>query len=615
MIYAEKVLGRDNKDWIRVTFKPNPYFQEAIQSVGAIYVPHANAWALPFEKRNLFERTLGNFLIIWKDEEVDGNGGIDEENYSKFPEVDGYGVTYNEAGEVIGSEGFKTAPWGEFQVRGFNALVKEDFLILADDPGLGKTWQVATAMEARKKMGQLSRGLVIVKASLLFNWRNEIHMHTNEKAIVVNGSNKQRWKLYAELMNDTSWTFLIISYETFRADAANLNVMDNTLPLDFCILDEAHKIKNPMSKLGMAMHVIPSFRFRYVLTATPLPNSPLESYNYLRFGRHMGMNYFEFEDKYSVKGGYGGKEIIAYKNILELKERLQSHMLRRRKKDKLKDLPDITFKTIPVEMTPRQVRMYRAVKEEIIEDLKDSDLTRVPNVLAKLLRLQQVTDSLDIIGVEPSSENSAKLNTLDDILDELIGESGQKVIIFSRFRTMVEIMEERYAKYHPAVIHGDIDSSGRTERSALRKMAQDGHNLSELSEKQINDLLERYMSSERQKAVERFQRDPDCKVFLGCAPACREGLTLTAATHVLFVDCEWSPAYVEQAFSRAHRIGQKGAVTVWYLVCTGTIDEKVQTILANKEGMAQEMIDNGITEVNATRAKDVIKQIVGVDAA
>ncbi len=610
MIKAEKIIGVDNQQWIKVTFRPNFVFNDIIKDIkGSIWVPHAKAWAIPYSRRAEFESRLGNYLIVWTDEEGDGNGGISEVMLSDKPDMPGYDVFYDKEGNITGSLGFKTDPWGAFQVKGFNCLLERDFLILADDAGLGKTWQVATAMEARKKRGDLKRGIVVCKASLLFNWRDEIHMHTHERAVIVAGTPRQRYQIYAELMNRTDWTFLIISYETFRMDASNLQVLDNKTQLDFCILDEAHKIKNPMAQLGLSIHLIPSFRFRYVLTATPLPNNPLESFNYLKFGRSMDLDWFNFQNEYAIYSGYGGKDIVGYKNIIKLKSLIQGNMLRRRKKDKLKDLPDVAFKTVPVIMTPLQAKMYKAVKEEIMEELTSTDLRKLPNALSKLLRLQQVTDSLDLIGAEPSSKNSAKLDTIDDMLEELIGEGNEKVIIFSRFRTMVELMEERLSKYKPAVIHGDIDSNGKTEKAALRKLMKE-HDIDNMTEQQINDLLTLYMSSERQKEVYRFQKDPDCKVFIGCAPACREGLTLTAATHVIFIDCEWSPAYVEQAFSRAHRIGQKNAVLVYYLVCEGTIDERVQEILKSKEYMAQEMLDNGITAYNVMSVKELVSRMI-----
>jgi SNF2 family DNA or RNA helicase len=611
MITAERISGKDGREWIKASFKRNDLIDEQMQTInGALRSPVAsNEWAIPYWSRPEFERKLGDFLIVWKDEPVTGNGGISEDSIPDNPIVPGYAVFYDGDGKITDSTGFKTSPWGEFQVKGFNLMVSRDFLILADDAGLGKSWQVATAMEARAKLGTVKRGVIVCKASLLYNWRDEIHMHTHQKAIIIQGTRDQRYQRYAELMNSDDWMFLVISYETFRTDVANLNLLDNRKQLDFCVLDEAHKIKNWRSKLGMSIHAIPSFKCRYVLTATPLPNSPLEAYNYLRFGRAMNMNGFDFEAEYAVFGGYGGKEVVGYQNIRELKSIIQTNMLRRRKVDKLKDLPPVTFKTIPVDMTAVQAKMYKAVRDEIREELAYTDVTRIPNALAKLLRLQQVTDSLDIIGAPPSSKNSAKLDVLDEMLEELIEAAGEKVIIFSRFRTMVEIMEERFAKYNPAVIHGDVDSQGKSERSAIAALRKEGHKVDTMTEKELRKLLEAYMASERQKEVYRFQRDDSCKVFLGCAPACREGLTLTAATHVIFLDCEWSPAYVEQAYSRAHRIGQKNNVTVYYLVCVGTIDEKVQKILASKEGMALEMIDNGI-DVPAQRAREVIFEMV-----
>lgn len=301
-----------------------------------------------------------------------------------------------------------------------------------------------------------------------------------------------------------------------------------------------------------------------------------------------------------------------YQRIGELREAIQKHMLRRLKKDKLKDLPDVAFKTIPIEMSPKQWTLYRAVKKEIMEDLKDTSLRRIPSALAKLLRLQQVTDSPALIGGE---NKSAKLDALDEMLEELIDDGNNKVIIFSRFREMVEVMKERYEKYNPAVIHGDVDANGKTENSAIRALKSriGKAEWEQLDEAIKRKMVEQEMTSERQLEVYKFQKDPTCKLFIGCAPACREGLTLTAATHVIFLDCEWSPAYVEQAFSRAHRIGQKNAVTVYYLVCSGTIDEYVQKVLARKESMAQTMLDEGFENIDLGRAREILAEMVGED--
>lgn len=613
MINAEKIVGNDRQGWIKVWFnKPNKTQHEAMLTVpGALYDVNRKIWAVPYGNRATFERIMGGFLINWADEDKN-NGGIDEDYIPREPVVPGYEVEYGEDGSIISAKGFKRKPWGEFQVKGFNLMVSRDFLILADDAGLGKTWQVATAIEAKKKLGQVKYGIIVCKASLLSNWRDEIHLNTNERAIVVAGTQKQRFSIYSDLRFKSDWTFIVMSYETYRQDIPNLQLLDNHRPLDFCVLDEAHKIKNSQSQIGGVIHFLP-FRVRYVLTATPLPNDPLESHNYLKWGKKTELNWFEFRGHFALMGGYGGTEIVAYQNIPELKKLIQLNMLRRRKKDKLKDLPDAVSRTITIQLTDKQRKTYNAVKYDLMEDLKDTTLDKVPTALTKLLRLQQVTDSLELIGVEPHKNNSSKMEALHDLIEELVEQNGQKVIIFSRFREMVSLIEKAFAHHNPAVIHGDVDANGKTVRSAERILKKEhGDAWDRLTTEQKNKFIDDKTTSDRQKQVYKFQEDNSCKVFIGCTPACREGLTLTAATHVIFLDCEWSPAYVEQAWSRAHRIGQKCAVTIHFIVCEDTIDEYIQVILEQKEAMAQVMLDEGIEAIGAMQAKEFISRMAGV---
>ena len=160
------------------------------------------------------------------------------------------------------------------------------------------------------------------------------------------------------------------------------------------------------------------------------------------------------------------KKSLCTKRISELRRAIQKNMLRRLKKDKLKELPEIVFKIIPLGMSAKQRKLYDAVKKEIIEDLKDTSLKKVPSALAKLLRLQQITNSPALIGAD--EVESSKLQALDELLEKIIDESNQKVIVFSRFRTMTEILKERYKKYNPAVIHGDVDANGKTENAAVK---------------------------------------------------------------------------------------------------------------------------------------------------
>lgn len=138
LIKAEKVRGRDNNLWIKVTYKKNPYIFNALTTIqGALYDYKRNVWAVPYYKREEFEEKLGGFIIDWVDEPTPFNGGIPETEFSKYPVVPGYSVTYDKDGKIIDWTGFKVPPYADYQVRGFNAIVERDFLILADDMGLG----------------------------------------------------------------------------------------------------------------------------------------------------------------------------------------------------------------------------------------------------------------------------------------------------------------------------------------------------------------------------------------------------------------------------------------------------------------------------------------------
>lgn len=632
LIKAEKVRGRDNNLWIRVTYKKNPYIFNALTTIqGALYDYKRNVWAVPYYKREEFEEKLGGFIIDWVDEPTPFNGGIPETEFSKYPVVPGYSVTYDKDGKIIDWTGFKVPPYADYQVRGFNAIVERDFLILADDMGLGKTWQTVTAIEAKKKLGLLNRCLVLAKASLLYMWRDEIEKFTNCKAVVFAGTPKQRMRISNYLHGNDDWTFLIMSYEMFRLSVDTVTNIDNYKPIECIVLDESHKIKNPMTKLGQRVHYIP-FKYKYLLTATPLPNSPMESFNYLKLGNALPPEsiaynpykknnqvndivdeWWAFQYRYCIYGGYNDREVIGYKNIDELRAAIQSNMLRRTKEEKLKDLPDVTFKNIELEMLPKQKRMYDAIRKEILEELAETDINKVPSMLAKLTRLQQVTGSLQLIGVEPKKDQSIKLNALDDLLEELILDAGEKVIIFTKFKSLLDIIAKKYKKYNPAIVHGEVSSHALPEKEALdRCKRQYKYKWQTMSETEKETILYELTTSPRQKEVNKFQNDENCRIFLGTTEACKEGLTLTAASNVIFIDYPWNWASYSQAYSRAHRIGQKNAVTVYNLICTGTIDEKVFNTIINKKSMSEIMIDTKVAnnKTKTQKAYEFIRSLI-----
>lgn len=425
------------------------------------------------------------------------------------------------------------------------------------------------------------------------------------------------------------WTFLIMSYEMYRLSVDVVTTIDNTKPIKAVVLDEAQKIKNPMTKIGQRIHYVP-FNYKYVVTATPLPNSPIESFNYLKLGNKLPPNsqkynpwkkngevhtmsdqWWAFQHRYAIYGGFSGRDIVGYQNITELRDAIQSNMLRRTKKEKLKDLPDVIFKSIQLEMLPKQARMYEAVRKEIMEELHETNLDRVPSMLSKILRMQQVTGSLQLLGVEPSKDSSIKLKALDDLIEEIVEGAGEKVIVFTKFKTLIDVIAEKYSKYDLAIVHGEIPTSALPEKEAMERCKRMKGWESKSKSEQDKTLYE-LTTSPRQMQVNKFQQDEDCRIFLGSTEACKEGLTLTAATHVIFVDYPWNWASYSQAYSRAHRIGQKDAVTVYNLMCTGTVDEKVFNTIINKKSMSEVLIDTKVDNdtIKAQGAIDFVRSMI-----
>lgn len=559
MINAKIELGNDNRYYIKV-HTSLPAAKTLIERIqGALYDPSRNLFAIPHHLYEYFVKTLEGFKIKWEKE--DFIDYITEDNLPEQPLANNYSVTYGEDEVVIDSSGFKVKPYGMYQVKGFNAIYSNSFLILADDQGLGKTFQTLTALEAKVKDGQIKKGIILTKASLIYNWHREVEKYTNLRSIVYLGGRGKKDNLIGEMLLNNNWDVVIASYEAFSKDRNHFNLVDNYHKLDFMVLDEAHKIKNPLGKIGTSVHII-SIPNIYVLTATPMPNNPLEAYNYLRLGKILHVNYYAFRNQFCIMGGFNNKQVVAYKNLPLLKSMLRESMLRRTKADKLKEIPPIITKDYYLELSESERKFYNSIKQEIKEELQGDNFKNISNPLTKLIRLQQCVNYAGLLGKEIIS---TKLNACIDLVNDII-ENEEKVIIFSRFSSMVDILKNNFSNYNPAIIVGSLNVK------------------------------------ERQSEVDRFQTDEECKVFIGTTGACREGITLTKATHVIFFDLEFSYAYIEQAFSRAHRIGQKNTVIVHNLIAQNTVDEHVKKIVQNKKIL----IDHLVEENNFNVMNDIL---------
>ncbi len=461
-------------------------------------------------------------------------------------------------------------PLYEFQKRGAAFLRFLDNALLADAPGLGKTLQTAAALE-------LERGpiLVLVPASLKFNWQEELHKWVpKEKTLVINGNKQQRRELWFHASKKRA-KWVIANYELLLHDLEEMKQ-----PWAAIVCDEADRISNPYAKTTQALKKLQAGK-RIALTGTPVSNTPEDLWSITDWlqPRMLG-TYRQFQERYcKLHPEY--RRVIGYQNLDQLRERIDPIMLRRQKEDVLTDFPAKTMEHIVFELTKDERTTYDGVRKLIKEELAkmpDMDRRSLAILPVKMLRLKQLTDDARLLygavggisGATPPT--STKLATLKEMLKPIIA-SGEKAIIFTQFAEMAKILfgELTTLGYEPLMIHGGVDII------------------------------------ERQQAVNNLRDDPDSKVII-MTEAGAYGLNLQAASYVFHYDAPWSVAKIEQREGRAHRVGQDKPVTVYHLIAKNTIDQYVLKVLSGKRDMSDKILGDGQyqeDEVAPTGAADM----------
>jgi len=455
---------------------------------------------------------------------------------------------------------FKTVPY-QHQIDGFNYGLTHNKWLLADEMGLGKTKQVIDIAVAKKLECGYKHCLIICGVNgLKWNWVNEVHTHSNEDAYILGqrikkstgtlqiSSNKEKAKDAYEISDNENY-FIITNVESLRDENIRIALEEaiENGEINMIAADEVHKMKNPSSQQGKAFIKL-NAEYEIALTGTPLMNSPLDLYIILRWLGIEKHAFYSFKQYYCIMGGYGGYEIIGYKHLNELEEQIDDIMLRRLKADVL-DLPEKTYINEYVDMLPKQAQLYNEVKNEIIANI---DLIKFSdNPLAEMIRLRQATGYTGILSSE--IQCSAKLDRLVELVEDSL-ENGKQVIVFSNWTQITTEAMDRLYQYNPLQITGDTPDTLR----------------------QIN--VDDFQNGERQ-------------VIVGTFGAMGTGITLTAGSVVILLDDPWTMAAREQAVDRAYRIGTTDNITIYTLMCKGTIDEKVHEIIERKGAMSDIMID------------------------
>lgn len=526
---------------------------------------------LPFKSYNVDTREweIPTNKIEWVKEKLPGY---------KF-EIEGEIPEVNDVVTIPENFKFKTKPF-KHQEDAFIYGLKYDRWFLGDEQGLGKTKQSIDIAVARKlKYGYKHCLIVCGVNTLKWNWVNEIFTHSNEKPWILGqkgvkngsikiGSTKDKLSDLQWLLdgNDTSTYFLITNVESFRDEniANAIKKLCDKKIINMCIADELHKMKNPTSQQTKGfLKCNPECKI--AMTGTPLMNNPLDLYVILRWLGYETHAFYSFKKYYCIMGGYGGYEIIGYKNMEQLTNQLNEIMLRR-KKEEVFDLPEKIYVDEYVDMTPKQAIIYKEAEVAIKANIDKVQFDNNP--LATLIRLRQATGYTGILSSD--IKESAKLDRMEDLVEEAIS-NNQQVIIFSNWTQMTDIIQSRLIRtYSVCTITGNTPDNFR------------------------------------QVYIEDFQKGK-YKIIIGTIGALGTGVTLTAATVVLFLDEPWNRALFDQAVDRAHRIGTVSNITIYSIMCKGTIDERIHEIVYKKGLMSDAIVDGHIVG----NKKEVFEYLLG----
>ena len=421
--------------------------------------------------------------------------------------------------------------------------------------GTGKSLTAIAITGALWRGGCIRRLLVVAPLSILSVWDDEFAKFAAfDYALAMLEGTTARKVDTIRHMNGAALQVLVVNYESaWRLESELLKWTP-----DLIIADEGHKVKTHNIAASKALHRLGAkAKYRLLLTGTVITNKPVDVFSQYKFvdPRVYGPSFYLFRNRYFDMTGYGNHTPVMKRSMeAEFTERLHSIAFRATKAECL-DLPDTTDIVQRVDLEPAAMRTYRQLVKDSYAELAGDTVT-VTNVLTRLLRLSQLTGGF--LGGDDSSAteqvSSAKLDALSDII-ESAEQDGKKLVVIARFipeiHAIGKLLTKKGVRY--SQISGEI--------------------------------------KDRDAQVAAFQNDPSVTVFVGQIATAGLGITLTAASTMVFYSMDYSMSNYEQTRARIHRVGQHQPCTYIHLVAKGTVDEKVLQALRDKANLAKALVD------------------------
>lgn len=564
--------------FLRVQFPYNPEYIAAVKAIGyARWDSAGKAWILPHSTPNLdsLKKAFPSLVI---GPTLRGENKVEVENLMEA-ELRKY-IPKQRDVEITDFK-FKTAPQWHQKIT-FNFARSLDSSAIFLEQGLGKTKILIDLATWRFRKGHSRRLLYVAPNSVVPQWGEDDvrqHLHDDFNGVaILEGSSKQKIKSLEQIYEEDKFEgFIVVNFEALLGLHEFLIKIQNGKDARLfqqMALDESSKIKHATSQRSkISWKLGKTVRFKNVMTGTPITQTAEDAFSQYRFldDRIFGPYATAFRGTYLILGGFEMRQIVGYRNIQQFFEKLFSVGIRFTK-DMCLNLPPKVYQRRFAKMDEDVSKKYKQLEKECIAEFGGKEIS-ASLVLTKLIKLSQITSGFvyeqDSTGAKVAThtfKKNPKLDVLEEILDEVL---PNKVIIWYRF------------EHELAIISSLIEAKISREAKAGRKLS-------------CSAIHGKVPKEDRGKQVTRFQEDPACKIFVGQVTTAGLGITLTAASHVIYFSNTYSLEDRLQSEDRCHRIGQTKSVTYIDILATlfngkKTIDYDTLEIIKSKNTFANEV--------------------------
>ena len=478
---------------------------------------------------------------------------------------------------------FRAKPFPH-QLEAVDFLLSKKKALLLDGCGVGKSLEMILFAETLKKRGLIDHCLVITGiAGLRGNWEKEIAKFSTESAVIIgkyitrNGTTRYRpmAKRAEQLKNPIDEFFVLLNVESIRDPKIVEAIKTSKNNFGLIAFDESHKIGSPSTSQYTNLMKLDA-EYKVAATGTLIVNNPMSAFPSLKFTDNDSATLTNFKNQYCEYGGFGDKQIIGYKNLGTLREEIESCSIRRTLYDVRKDMPSLTIDVEYLEMEEEQQKFYEAIKEGVKEEADKIDL-KAGNLLALTTRLRQATACPSVLTTQPVE--SIKVTRAVELIAEIIA-NGEKVVVFSVFK---EPLNQIAAKLDaiPCATY-TLNTGDVPDDQVMRNVAA-------------------------------FQDNPEAQVFLASFSKMGVGYTLNSSMYMICLDTPYTFSLFEQGYQRIYRISNTRPAYIKVLVCTETIDERVQQIVETKKELGEYLVDgkasSEISDQLANELRNILRSL------